>query len=191
MSRRMNIVNKPWKLLGEILRTPDTAKLRRFLQRLSPAETARVVSRLSPQRQRELLTVLEPEDAAGVIEGFSDTQAVDLIEDLPVRHAAAIVDEIQSDRQADLLGELDKEDAEAILKAMTPEEADDVRQLLAYDPDTAGGLMIKEYVVYKEKDPLHHVLQDLEANRETYKDYHVQYVYVQYVNYKKIIRLKK
>lgn len=172
------MTERPWEILSEILQTSDVKELRRFLQQLSPAETARVVSRLSSQKQREMLTVLEPGDAADVIEGFSDTQAVDLIEDLPAGSAAAIVDEIPSDRQADLLGELDKEDAEAILKAMTPEEADDARQLLTHDPDTAGGLMIKEYVAYKEEDRLHHVLQDLEANRETYKDYHVQYVYV-------------
>ena len=172
------MTEKPWERLSEILKTRNVANLRRFLQQLSPAETARVVSRLSSQKQRELLTVLEPEDAAEVIEGFSDTQAIELIEDLPAGSAAAIVDEIPSDRQADLLGELDKEDAEAILKAMAPEEADDVRQLLVYDPDTAGGLMIKEYVAYLEEDRVHHVLKDLEANRETYKNYHVQYLYV-------------
>ncbi len=142
-------------------------------------ETARAISRLSSQEQSKLLLVLEPEDAADVIEEVSDAQAVELIEDLPVDSAAAIVDEIPSDRQADLLAELDEQDAEAIIREMSSDEAEDVRKLLKYDPDTAGGLMITEYVVYQEKDHVSDVLRDLQANRNTYKDYHVQYLYVQ------------
>jgi magnesium transporter len=124
------------------------------------------------------LTLLEQDLAADVIEEVSQTQAVDLIEDLPAEDAAAIVDEIPSDRQADLLGELHKKDAEAILNEMSPEEADDARKLMAYDSDTAGGLMITEYVAYGENDHVSDVLHDLKTNRETYKDYHVQYLYV-------------
>jgi magnesium transporter len=172
------MTERPWEILSEILKTPDAKELRRVLEALSAAETARAVSRLSSQEQSQLLMILEPQEAAEVIEGFSDTQAIELIEDLPAENAAAIVDEIPSDRQADLLAELDEKDAEAILKEMSPEEADAVRHLLSYDPDTAGGLMIKEYVAYAEEDRVHDVLEDLENNRETYKDYHVQYLYV-------------
>jgi magnesium transporter len=172
------MTERPWEILREILKTSDTEELRRYLEALSAAETARAVSRLSSQEQSKLLMVLEPQDAADVIEGFSDTLAIELIEDLPAENAAAIVDEISSDRQADLLAELDEKDAEAILKEMSPEEADAVRHLLTYDPDTAGGLMITEYVAYDETDRVRDVLEDLENKRETYKDYHVQYLYV-------------
>jgi magnesium transporter len=173
-----NMMKRPWETLSEILATDDVERLKTFILDLSSSETARAISRLSSQEQNKLLTILEPGDAADVIEGVSDTQAVDLIEDLPVESAAAIVDEIPSDRQADLLAELDRKDAEAILKEMSPEEAEDVRRLLTYDPDTAGGLMITEFLAYQEKDRVRDVLRDLQANRETYKDYHVQYLYV-------------
>jgi magnesium transporter len=173
-----NMMKRPWETLSEILAANDVERLKTFILDLSSSETARAISRLSSQEQNKLLTILEPGDAADVIEGVSDTQAVDLIEDLPVESAAAIVDEIPSDRQADLLAELDRKDAEAILKEMSPEEAEDVRRLLTYDPDTAGGLMITEFLAYQEKDRVRDVLRDLQANRETYKDYHVQYLYV-------------
>ena len=44
--------------------------------------------------------------------------------------------------QADVIGELDDEDAEAILAEMEPEDAADVRRLVEYEDDTAGGLMV-------------------------------------------------
>ncbi|MEF3088150.1 magnesium transporter, partial [Bacillus altitudinis] len=51
------------------------------------------------------------------------------------------------DDAADLLGELSDEQAEVLLAAMEPEEAKDVRTLLSYDEDTAGGLMTTEPVI--------------------------------------------
>jgi magnesium transporter len=178
MMMSMYVTKKPWEALSQILWENDVDGLESYLRRLSPGETARSISRLSSQEQNKLLTLLEPDVAADVIEEVSQAQAVDLIEDLPAEDAAAIVDEIASDRQADLLGELDKKDAEAILNEMSPEEADDVRKLLAYDPETAGGLMITEYVAYGENLCVRDVLQDLKTNRGTYKEYHVQYLYV-------------
>jgi magnesium transporter len=174
-----NISARPWENIKEVLATDDAEQLKNFLKDLSPAETARGISRLTPQEQRKLLILLAPEDAADVIEEVSDAQAVDLIEDLPAESAAAIVDEIPSDKQADLLGELDWEDAEAILREMSPEESEDVRKLLTFDPETAGGLMITEYLAYEQNLRVSVVLGDLQTHREKYVDYHVQYLYVQ------------
>jgi magnesium transporter len=172
------VPDKPWEILKEFLANDEAEKLNFFLNDLSPAETARSISRLSLQEQKKLLLLLNPEDAADILEDVSDTQAVDLIEELPAENAAAIVDEIASDKQADLLGELDRADAEAILSEMSPEESDDVRKLLKFDPDTAGGLMITEYLAYGENIRAKDVLSDLRSNRSKYREFHVQYLYV-------------
>jgi magnesium transporter len=173
------MTDKPWENLKEVLIANDAERLKQFLVQLTPAETARGISRLTPEEQRKLLILLAPEDAADVIEDVSDVQAVNLIEDLPAESAAAIVDEIPSDKQADLLGELDQEDAEAILKEMSPDESEDVRKLLTFDPETAGGLMITEYLAYEEDMRVSDALSDLQTHREKYADFHVQYLYVQ------------
>ena len=175
---RLDSIDRPWEPMREIVSGGDVERLKSFLGELGPAETARAISRLSAGEQSRLLTMLAPEDAADVIEEIPEAQAADLIEELPPQSAAAIVDEIPSDRQADLLGELDDEDAEAIMRKMSPEEAIGVRRLLAYDPDTAGGLMITEFVAYPVTARVRDVLHDLETNRKTYADYHVQYMYV-------------
>ena len=48
---------------------------------------------------------------------------------------------------ADLIAHLGEEKGEALLGLMEPEEAEDVRLLLAYDFDTAGGLMSPEPII--------------------------------------------
>ncbi len=171
-------VNKPWEQLSELLQTNDLQQVIDFVDSLNPADTALAVSRLSNSERTQLLTLLEPEDAAEVIEDIPDSQAADFIEDLQPEDAAAILEELDSDHVADLLGELDDEDATAIIDRMDPEEAEEARQFLTYDADTAGGLMISEYLDFKADQKVKDVLDNLQDNREEYADYDVQYLFV-------------
>lgn len=172
------IQQEPWERLEEILKVDDPHALRAYLGTLSPGETARALSRLNEEDQTRVLTLLTPEDAADLLEELSETQAVDLIQDLPAEQAAAILNEMPSDEQVDLLSELDAHEAAAILEEMKPEEAADVRHLSQYPPDSAGGLMITEYLAYPESARVADVLDDLRAHAEKYAMYDVQYAYI-------------
>lgn len=172
------VTQESWEILEGLLRDKKTEAVRQMLDALPPGEIARALSRLEEDLQFVLLTSLHPEAAADLIEALDDAQASDLVEDLPADHAAAILDEMESDHRADLLGEMDHEDAQAILSHMDPEEAEDVRNLLKFEPDTAGGIMVTEFVMYPSQLTVGDVLNDLHANAETYSDYGVQYAYV-------------
>ena len=50
------------------------------------------------------------------------------------------------DDAADLLGELDVERQNELFAEMEPQTAGELRELVQYEPDTAGGLMTTEYV---------------------------------------------
>ena len=169
---------KPWLEFQELIAGENVSGILAFLDTMSPTETALTISRLNPADQGQLLTLLKPLDAAEVIEDISEAQAAEIIDDLPPDQAAAILGELDSDHVVDLLGEMDEKSAEAILGEMAPEEAREARQFLEYPPDTAGGLMASEYLFYREENRISDVLGDLQANRETYADYHVQYLYV-------------
>jgi Mg/Co/Ni transporter MgtE len=72
---------------------------------------------------------------------------VRLIENLDPERVGRVLDEMEADDAADLLGEMSAADRAELLAAMDPEEAEPVRRLLEYDPDTAGGLMTPEPVI--------------------------------------------
>ncbi|WP_321394573.1 magnesium transporter [uncultured Desulfuromusa sp.] len=171
-------LEKPWEELATQLNTDDPQQIVAFLDSITPADTALAVSRLNSEEQTKLLTLLTPEDAADVIEDISDAQGADLIEELQPEHAAAILEELDSDHIADILGELDEADAHAIIDQMTPEEAEEARQFLAYEDDTAGGLMISEFLDFQSEQTVQDVLEELQTNREKYAEYDVQYLYV-------------
>ncbi|MDH3446455.1 MAG: CBS domain-containing protein, partial [Deltaproteobacteria bacterium] len=172
------ITHEPWEEIETILETGDAERLKAYVGTLPAGETARAISRLEEENQTRLLTLLPPEDAAALLEEMSHTQAAELIDDLTPPQAAAIVNEMPSDEQVDLLGELDAEEAKAIVQEMDVEEAADVRQLSQFPHDTAGGLMITEYLVYPDSFKVADVLEDMREQREKYSKYDVQYLYV-------------
>ena len=169
---------EPWENLKVLIQAGERYVLPSFIGSLTATELALAVSRLSQEEQTRLLGLLSPLDAAALIDHIEDVQAVDLIEDLPPAEAAAIVDEMNSDAQADLLGDLKDEEAEAILEAMPDETADEVRQLLQYPDETAGGIMLTEFVSYPGDHSVQDVIDDLRLNHKAYIGYDVQYLYV-------------
>jgi magnesium transporter len=92
--------------------------------------------------------------------------------------AAAIIEELSSADRADLLGELEDSEADAILDQMTEAEASEARLLLQYPADTAGGVMITEFLSYPDRVTVEEVVEDLWAYGEHYSDYDIQYAYV-------------
>ena len=174
----MNDIKRPWEQLQNLLESKDAASMKSFFNSLKTEEIIRSISHLDKDEQNQLLTLLSPEDAADVMEDIPDAQAISIIEGMNVSNAAAIVNEMQSAEQADLLAELDDEDAAAILDEMEPEEAEDVKKLIQYEPDTAGGLMITEFLQYSENRTVDEVVKDLRSNVEKYGKYNVQYIYV-------------
>lgn len=169
---------QPWEKLDELVDLGDAQNAVSFLQSLPVGETAHTIARMDEEKRTRLLELMPAETAAFLIEALSHAQAADLIEELPAERAAAIVDEMDSDEQADLLAEMHEDDAEAILEQMSPEEAEDVRRLSQHGPDTAGGIMITEYLSYADHLKIDDVITDLRRRSHEYSHYDVQYLYV-------------
>ena len=173
-----NTARRPWEDLRRIIVTADADRLAVCLERLGPAETALAVSRLDSDEQTQLLTLLSPDDAADLVDDVPQAQAADLIEEMDPAQAAPIIDAMASDKRADLLGEMDDPEIDAILEQMAPDQAEAVQALLTHTADSAGGLMITEYLSYPDDCYVNDVLSDLQGGRDKYADYSVQYLYV-------------
>jgi len=167
-----------WAILEELISSENGIELTKFIDGLNSSETARAVSRLPESQRIRLLGLLSPEDAADVIEGIPEAEAANLVEEMPTEQAAAIMEELDSDHLVDVLGEMDEDASRAILEVMPPKDAEEARMLMAYPADCAGGLMISEYLSYRTDQAVRDVLEDFQANREEYAEYHVQYCYV-------------
>ncbi len=114
---------------------------------LHPAEMAAAIRKLPLSRRRLLAEALEDERLADLLEELPEDEQVRLIEGLDHERLARVLDEMEADDAADLLGELSASQRAELLDSMDPDEAEPVRRLLAFAPDTAGGLMTPEPIV--------------------------------------------
>jgi Mg/Co/Ni transporter MgtE len=108
---------------------------------------AAVIRHLPLSRRRVLAAELEDDRFADLLEEMSEDEQVKLVEGLGLDRLAGILDEMDADDAADLLGEFSPPRRDELLHAMDPEEAEPVRRLLTYRPDTAGGIMTPEPVI--------------------------------------------
>ncbi|MBI2760820.1 MAG: magnesium transporter [Chloroflexi bacterium] len=117
------------------------------LARLHPVDIARIVDALSHRQGAEIVEALDLETAADTLEEMSPARQADILEGMDEERAADILEEMEPDDAADLLADLPEQKAESLLDKMDPEQAEDVRDLMAYEEDTAGGIMTTEIVV--------------------------------------------
>ncbi|WP_188677640.1 magnesium transporter MgtE N-terminal domain-containing protein [Subtercola lobariae] len=114
---------------------------------MKPADLANTLLDLPQGRRLEVAEELPDARLADVLEEMPESDQVEIMNQLDDTRAADVLDQMQPDDAADLIAQLSEARGEELLKLMQPEEADDVRMLLAYAPDTAGGLMTTEPII--------------------------------------------
>src|SRR5210317_1477485 len=166
------------EFLAELIQSNDTAQIETVFEELPPVEIARLISGTTKSEQIHLLEMLGPEESAHLISKISDLGTGNLVTQMPTPQAVSIVKEMSRDQQAHFLRTMGGDDAEAILDEIKPQKAKKVRKLMSYTENTAGALMITEYLSYGGNMLVKEVLDDLRTQGEAYSDYDIQYAYV-------------
>lgn len=116
------------------------------LSRLHPVEIAQLAEALSPIHRTEVVESLDDEIAADTLEEMSTEAQARILEDMDEERAADLLEEMSPDDAVDVLDEMDDEKAQELFDLMEDDEKADVAELMAFDHDTAGGLMTTEFV---------------------------------------------
>jgi magnesium transporter len=115
------------------------------LARMHPTELAEIISDLSSREAAAIVQQLDDETAADAFEHLDAETQRSLIEGLGTQRAADIIEEMDADDAADLLSELPAERQHELLAEMNEYTAGELRELVKYPEDTAGGLMTTDY----------------------------------------------
>ena len=115
----------------------------------SPApEAADRIEELPDELGQAVVEQMESSAAAEVVSEMEPAEAADLLTELATEQAADIVEAMDPDDAADVVGELAGSSRESILDQMEPAPTAAVQTLLAYPPDTAGGIMTTEFMSF-------------------------------------------
>jgi len=137
-------------LFRELLEGEDDEAMRDLALDLSPGDLSEVLRPLSVEDTTRILRLLPADPLAEVLSEIDNRSLDALFTLLDIDEIADIIEEMPSDEAADVIGELDQDQAAEVLAAMEEEERSEVAELLQYEPETAGGLMGKEFTTCTE-----------------------------------------
>ncbi len=137
----------PWDYVGLVDPRAATIRLKvhQQLTRMHPADLADIIEDLGRVERQAIVSVLDTETAAQALSETEPSVQASVVEEINPEKAADLLEEMPPDEAADILGDLSEERSQAVLEAMDDEEAEDVRELLVFHEDSAGGLMTTEF----------------------------------------------
>jgi len=137
-----------------------------MLEKLHPADLADIVEELGPEERESIFESIDSEVAADTLSEVDPKMQASILESLEAEKAAEIVEEMAPDEAADALAELEEETSREILEEMDAEPKAEVRELLDFPEDSAGGLMNTEYVALHENATVADAVDALKGNEE-------------------------
>jgi len=163
--------------IQELIEKGADAKLRVKLKDFHYADIAEIIYELSTDQAIYLIKLLDSEKTAEALAEVDEDTRERILEKLSVKEIAEEISELDSDDAADLMAELSEERQEWVMSEISDtSHVDDIRELLAYDENTAGGLMAKEMVVVQEGLSVLKCLNAMRAQAEEVTRVHSIYV---------------
>lgn len=169
----------PWNLVSPVDPMPYDVRLkvpyRRFVE-IHPSDIADIIEQLDEDQRAKVLALIDDPKAAEVLAQVIPQVRPDVTGSISDERLSDLLEIMPPDEAADILGELPRDKAQALLSLMGIGEAGVVRELLGYDPDTAGGRMTTEYVAIPQSLTAAQAIEHLRGIGEEAET--IYYVYV-------------
>ncbi|MDM8525503.1 magnesium transporter [Desulfococcaceae bacterium HSG8] len=159
LSDRSKILTESIKRL---LRRNALSHLRKIVNKTHAADLSAVFPSLSFSNQYKLFGMIEDIDQKGVLFSELDEDTLlNFIERTEIDETVEIIENMAADDVADLIGKLPEEKANAILEKME-KGSEEVEGLLHYGDDTAGGIMVPDFIALKENTTAREAIESLQ-----------------------------
>ncbi|MGB6268055.1 MAG: magnesium transporter [Olleya sp.] len=121
--------------------------LRALLEEFHYADIAEILDEVNLEDAMYVIKLLDSETTSDVLMELDEDNREKVLKNLSAKEIAEEIEELDTDDAADIIAELPEErQAEVISNIEDKEHKAEIEELLAYDEDTAGGLMAKELV---------------------------------------------
>jgi len=159
------------------LSSSDIAQLdSKILASTPPVDLANAVERFDVDTRRALLRRVPDSVATEILSEMEVEEAAEVFGAMREHRALRILSDFDPDDATDVFAELEDDKRDNFLSKMEPESAQTVKELLEYDPDSAGGIMTPEVCEIRDNMSVDEAINEIRrqaAELET-----IYYVYV-------------
>ncbi|MBW2010705.1 MAG: magnesium transporter, partial [Deltaproteobacteria bacterium] len=149
--------------IKRLLRRGAVSHLRKIVNKTHAADLSVVFNSLSISNQRNLFAMIkDPEQKGALFSELDENTLLGFIEEMDLDDIVEILELMPSDDVADLIGKLPEEKSDAILEKMKKEESQEVEDLLRYKDDTAGGIMVPDFIALREDTTAKEAIESLQ-----------------------------
>jgi len=159
-----------------LIESGDFESLDALLEPLHPADVAEIVEHLEPPSQVALIKRLDTETAAEVLAVVDEHSGQALLLLLSDREIVDLIEEMHSDDATDVLQTLPPEKTERVEALLEPPDREELRELQAFDEESAGGIMEVELASVADGATIGDAIESLRQNAEEIEN--VQKIYV-------------
>ncbi|WP_019235854.1 magnesium transporter [Staphylococcus warneri] len=159
-------------LLDQLLQDGDIDAFREEFLSMHNYEQSEYFEDTDEEKRQKIFEFLSPSEVADFFDhlDIDDEEYEELFDNINVNYASHILEEMSYDNAVDILNELSKPKVASLLTLMNNEDANEIKALLHYEEDTAGGIMTTEYLSLKSTTPVKEALMHVKEqapNAET------------------------
>ena len=172
------MVDKQKRLLRQIERLlgcDDMPALRKLLSDQRSSDIAEVVELLDNEHKRAIFDAIDKSTSAEVLEKVDEATRAELFELLKTEELSSIVLHLDPDDAADVLSELPEEERIQLLRSMPAAELAEIKELMGYLEDSAGGIMDPVLISVHEDATVAEAINEIRA-AEIDEDFYCVYV---------------
>jgi len=150
--------------IKRLLRRGAAIHLGKIVNKTHAADLSVVFRSLSLAQQHELFGLITDVEQKGILFSELDEDTFqDLIEDMKLEDTVRILESMPADDVADIIGRLPEEKSQTILDKMKTAESEEVEDLLRYEDDTAGGIMVPDFIALREDVTARQAIESLQT----------------------------
>jgi magnesium transporter len=167
MERAMESAKKSYLAdLREALSNDNLTEVHRVIDALHPAETALLLESL-PVPEREIVWGLVDDETGGeILVELNDEVRQGLLEDMGAEAVVAAAEVMELDDLADVVADLPEDMSETVIKSLPAEDREQLKSVLAYPEDSAGGIMDPDVISVRSDVTLDVVIRFLRRSSE-------------------------
>jgi magnesium transporter len=154
----------------------DFEGLERHLRPMHPADIADVLEAIDPPKQAAILKHLDNERAAEVLTEIDENSGQALLFLLSDRDVVSLLEEMPSDDAADLMSAMPPERTARVEALLSAENREQLRELMEFEEDTAGGIMELERIAVRDGATIRDAVELVRAGADEIEN--LQKIYV-------------